>query len=48
MILLVFDAHKLDMGKEFREVMSVIAQHGDRVSEQPCALCLANSTSSSI
>ncbi|CAN0479338.1 unnamed protein product, partial [Scytosiphon promiscuus] len=27
LILLVFDAHKLDMGQEFREVMSVIAQH---------------------
>ena len=32
LILLVFDAHKLDMGQEFREVMSVIAKHGDRVS----------------
>lgn len=31
LILLVFDAHKLDMGEEFREVLSAIAQHGDRV-----------------
>lgn len=32
LIFLVFDAHKLDMGGEFREVMSAIKQHGDRVS----------------
>lgn len=32
LILLVFDAHKLDMGAEFREVVSAIAQYGDRVS----------------
>ncbi|CAM9166710.1 unnamed protein product [Ectocarpus sp. 8 AP-2014] len=31
LIFLVFDSHKLDMGEEFREVVSAIAQHGDRV-----------------
>eukprot|EP00752_Nemacystus_decipiens_P007841 g7006.t1 len=31
LILLVFDAHKLDMGAEFREVVTAIAQYGDRV-----------------
>ncbi|CAN0475199.1 unnamed protein product, partial [Hapterophycus canaliculatus] len=31
LILLVFDAHKLDMAEEFREVVRAIAQHGDRV-----------------
>ena len=33
LILLVFDAYKLDMGQEFREVMRVIAKHGDRVNK---------------
>lgn len=33
MILVVFDAHKLDMGEEFREVIGAIAEHGDKVSE---------------
>lgn len=32
LILLMFDAHKLDLGEEFREVIDVIAKHGDRVS----------------
>lgn len=31
LILVVFDAHKLDMGEEFREVITAIAEHGDRV-----------------
>lgn len=35
LILLVFDAHKLDMGEEFREVINAIAHHGDRVSASP-------------
>ena len=34
LILLVFEAQKLDVPEEFRQVMeAVIAQHGDRVSQ---------------
>lgn len=27
----MFDAHKLDLSEEFREVIDVVAKHGDKV-----------------
>lgn len=33
LVLVVFDAHKLDMGGEHRGVISAIVEHGDGVGE---------------